>query len=91
MFIIHFNEIGGTIPSEYGNLRNMKVSFSLMSNAITGTIPSELGMLEVARYINLYYNSLTGTVPGELCNLNISEGGKLILAVDDNVDCPCCS
>ena len=64
------NNLTGTIPSELGNLSNLKrLDFRL--NNLTGTIPSELGDLgSLLLELSLNRNQLTGTIPSELGKLD---------------------
>jgi Leucine-rich repeat (LRR) protein len=66
---LYNNRLGGTIPTELGNLSNLKY-LSLSSNSLTGSIPTELGNLSNLKYLSLLSNSLTGTIPTELGNLS---------------------
>ena len=60
--------IVGTIPSELGNLSNLR-DLSLNGNQLTGGIPSELGNLANLQGLSLWGNQLTGVIPKELGNL----------------------
>ncbi|MEN8218230.1 MAG: leucine-rich repeat domain-containing protein [Pseudomonadota bacterium] len=62
------NNLIGSIPSELGNLTNLK-SLWLNSNSLTGSIPSELGNLTNLKSLWLGYNKLIGSIPSELGNL----------------------
>ena len=63
------NNLTGTIPSELGNLSNLK-RLDFRANNLTGTIPSELGDLGSLQQLNLRANNLTGTIPSELGKLD---------------------
>jgi len=58
----------GEIPSEIGNLTNLKDLF-LSSNQLTGEIPPEIGNLTNLTSLSLSYNQLTGEIPSEIGNL----------------------
>ena len=65
------NQLKGTIPSEIGNLQNLKY-LSLWTNELTGSIPVELSNLKELASLNLAVNKLTGNIPpglGELSQL----------------------
>ena len=65
--------LGGAIPSELGNLTNLKELY-LESNLLRQSIPSELGNLENLEILSLQVNWLTGAIPSELGNLtNLKE------------------
>ena len=67
---LHMSSEGivGTIPSELGNLSNLR-DLSLNGNQLTGGIPSELGNLANLQGLSLWGNQLTGVIPKELGNL----------------------
>jgi hypothetical protein len=44
------NNIGGTIPEEFGNLGNL-ISLDLFSNSISGPIPASLGKLSALKFM----------------------------------------
>jgi Leucine-rich repeat (LRR) protein/ribosomal protein L35AE/L33A len=71
---LYNNELGGTIPTELGNLSDLTLldlSTSWISPVkLTGTIPTELGNLSNLMWLALYNNELTGTIPTELGNLS---------------------
>ena len=68
---LDYDELGGTIPSELGNLANLRILY-LNNNHLTGGIPAELGNLANLQYLHLERNQLTGAIPaklGDLANL----------------------
>ena len=68
---LDYDELGGTIPSELGNLANLRILY-LNNNHLTGAIPAELGNLANLQYLHLERNRLTGAIPaklGDLANL----------------------
>jgi hypothetical protein len=62
------NQLGGTIPSELGNLGELQ-RLGLASNGLTGGIPPELGELVNLSMLMLYDNQLSGPIPPELSNM----------------------
>ena len=66
---LSFNNLVGFIPSELGNLANLKFLY-LSSNELTGNIPVELGNLTNLIQMELDFNQLTGSIPAELGNLS---------------------
>ena len=59
------NNLVGSIPSEIGQLRNLK-SLNLERNHLAGTVPDTLGRLEVLERVALFGNRLSGTMPDPL-------------------------
>jgi Leucine-rich repeat (LRR) protein len=75
---LYNNQLGGTIPTELGNLSDLTLlDLSTSWNSpvkLTGTIPTELGNLSNLTRLYLNNNELTGTIPTELGNLsNLTE------------------
>merc|ERR1712183_1007267 len=64
-FIIDGNLLSGTIPSQLGQMKNMKY-LGLQYNGLTGTIPSALGLLNLLEGLDLSNNYLIGSVPAEI-------------------------
>jgi Leucine-rich repeat (LRR) protein len=65
---LSYNNMGGTLPSEIGNLTALTL-LHLGSNQIGGSIPVEIGNLTNLTNIYLYNNQLSGTIPAEIGNL----------------------
>ena len=66
------NELTGEIPSEIGQLINLK-NLQLFNNQLTGEIPESIGDLINLENLQLFNNQLTGEIPesiGSLINLN---------------------
>ena len=59
------HHLRGEIPSELGNLANLK-RLALHNNQLTGEIPSSLGDLDNLTHIYLSGNDLTGCIPAGL-------------------------
>ena len=75
------NHLSGNIPTEIGNLTNLKFLY-LFYNQLIGSIPSSIGNLVNLRYLLLFGNQLSGSIPIELVNL-------VNLCTPDNTAYPC--
>ena len=73
-----YNNIEGTIPTQYGQLTNLRGSIDLAGNVLTGSIPSELGQLiQMRGSLDLSFNQLVGELPYELGRI-YNLGGLLL-------------
>ncbi len=71
------SQLGGSIPSEVGNLSGLLV-LDLSYNWLSGPIPSTLGQLSQLQSLNLFWNILEGDIPssmGNLANLTLLDLG----------------
>ncbi|VAI76291.1 unnamed protein product [Triticum turgidum subsp. durum] len=76
---LHYNELGGAIPRELGDLPDLAELY-LGVNNLSGGIPIELGRLHRLQVLQLGYNQLSGSIPTQLGELK-----KLtVLAVQSN-------
>ena len=73
------NGLSGSIPTELGNLSNLRTLF--LDNNELRSIPSELGNLSSLETLGLGANELSGSIPSELGNLSNLE--SLFLAAND--------
>ncbi|MCY4448420.1 MAG: leucine-rich repeat domain-containing protein, partial [Chloroflexi bacterium] len=62
------NQLSGEIPSELGNLANLR-ELVLSVNQLTGPVPPWLGSLANLEVLRLGGNELSGEIPSELRNL----------------------
>ena len=62
------NRLEGELPSELGDLGNLK-ELIFRKNTLGGEIPPELGGLSNLEVIDLYANELSGKIPAELGSL----------------------
>ena len=63
------NNLRGTLPSELGDLRSLRILDLFDNEGLAGPIPSELANLEQLEVLGLGGNSLAGEIPLELGNL----------------------
>lgn len=86
------NNLGGSIPSNVGDLPKNLTQLHLAENCIHGSIPPQISNLANLTLLNLSSNLLNGTIPIELCLMqrlervylsNNSLSGKLPLALGD--------
>lgn len=65
---LSYNNLTGEIPSEIGNLTNLR-SLGLGQNNLTGSMPEEIGNLINLTTISLGQNQLEGNIPQTFSNL----------------------
>lgn len=66
--LLNKNYVNRSIPSELGNLSNLKILY-LTYNRLTGTIPSSLGSLTKLQYMLLGANQFSGSLDVKDVNL----------------------
>ena len=76
------NQVSGTIPSQFGNLKNL-VEFMMENNTLSGTLPNELSGMSSLETFSVQDNRLSGSLPEDMGNLSMlqhwdSFGNKLI-------------
>ena len=64
-----FNNLGGMIPAELGNLTRLEQLRLFGNNNLSGPIPAELGNLIRLKRLDLDRNDLSGSIPAELGKL----------------------
>lgn len=72
--------LNGTLPSEIGNLTELKNLQIIFNNNLTGDIPIEIGNLLKLEVLSFWNNNLTGTIPSEIGNCS----NLIDLLLDDN-------
>ena len=80
---LHGNKLSGPIPSELGNLSNLR-NLHLQLNKLNGPIPPELGNLNNLDRLYLSENLLSGAIPASLSKLNL-----IHLDLTNNPDLKC--
>lgn len=73
-------KLRGTIPTELGNLSNLKVTKIAFNKELKGPIPKELFNISGLEQLKLQGNRLTGTIPKEVSKLR----NMTTFWVDDN-------
>ncbi|GER52576.1 leucine-rich repeat protein [Striga asiatica] len=66
---LYKNNIQGSIPAEFGNLKNL-ISLDLYNNNLTGTIPPSLGKLKSLVFLRVNDNNLHGPIPRPLTGIS---------------------
>ncbi|KAG6736167.1 hypothetical protein POTOM_061107 [Populus tomentosa] len=64
---LSYNELGGSIPSEWASLQLKKIA--LLANRLSGNIPSYLENFTSLAYLDLELNQFSGMIPRELGKL----------------------
>lgn len=65
---LSYNDLTGTIPSEFGNMTALQV-LELAHNNLTGSLPASLGKLRNLGVLDASYNRLQGGIPESFSNL----------------------
>jgi len=60
------NVIGGSLPKEFGDLRDSLEMIYAFSNQFNSSIPTEFALLKKLKVLSLDDNELTGTIPEDL-------------------------
>lgn len=63
------NNLNGYLPSEIGNLSELRELKLIGNENLTGNLPDEIGKLTSLQYLNLYGCGLSSTIPFEIGNL----------------------
>ena len=74
--VITNNPVSGTIPTNIGQLRQLKnlhIEQHVAGTYITGTLPTEIGQLQSLIRLGVGGNGLVGTLPSELGNMQALE------------------
>ena len=66
---LHNSKLRGTIPTELGNLSNLKGAKISFNKELKGPIPKELFNISGLEQLKLHSNRLTGTIPKEVSKL----------------------
>jgi Leucine-rich repeat (LRR) protein len=64
-----WNQIGGSIPSEVGNITSLELLL-LNGNLLTGPLPDTIGFLPNLNRIQIDQNHISGPIPKSFANLN---------------------
>lgn len=72
-FYVGENRLSGSIPWEFGMLRDTLVDLHLYSNRFTGVIPTRLGLLTKLRWLHVGDNQLSGPIPSELGTMTMMQ------------------
>jgi hypothetical protein len=77
--VMRFSGIGGTLPTEIGNMAKLETLDLAMNKApdvgdgITGTIPTEIGLLTKLENLVLFENSMQGKWCGDVSVVSLLE------------------
>ena len=80
------NFLNGQLPDTLGGLDAIKI-FDVQYNRFTGQVPDAIGeWSDTIMSMAFSNNEFTGSIPSSICSAQI-----VVLAVDSNVNCTCCT
>lgn len=74
-FEVNYANITGTLPTEYGNWKNLELIHFINDIYLAGTLPSSYGNFPKITMIRIMQNALTGTIPSTFENYAIMNVG----------------
>lgn len=74
-FEINYANITGSLPTEYGNWKNLELIHFINDTSLAGTLPPSYGNFPKITMIRIMQNGLTGTIPSTFENYAIMNVG----------------